>query len=497
MLIALEGAGTLTERLAGGIVHAIRDGRLEAGSRLPAQRILAEEMEISRNVVLAAYERLRLEGYLEARRGAGTFVRSILPSEGFYTKPEPVQAGTPSTRRSKRALRIERSFELARPKWAPGARSLELDFRYGPPAFRDLPFETFCRLLGRRYRRASRRQLDYGESTGARPLREAISRHLASARGVRSSANQVIVTQGTQEAIRLAAQVLIDPGDRVVVEDPGYLAARQTLVAHGARVLRGRLDERGLVPEVLQTNAPLPRMVYVTPSHQFPTGVVMPENRRIALLERAARAKAFVFEDDYDGELHHHGRPVPSLQGLDGDGRVLYAGSFSKSLFPALRLGYLIVPNAHVAEFEAEKMLSGGGSNTPLELAVADFIDGGHLERHVRRTRVANRPRRQALVEAVKEALGTRAEVGGARVGHHAVLWLRDTPPEAAVSIRGGARALGVGVYPVAPFYAGNPPCAGFLLGFASLEPNEIREGIFRLAEAVTQALPGWMDWLG
>jgi GntR family transcriptional regulator/MocR family aminotransferase len=339
--------------------------------------------------------------------------------------------------------------------------------------------------------------LDYGESTGARPLREAISRHLASARGVRSSANQVIVTQGTQEAIRLAAQVLIDPGDRVVVEDPGYLAARQTLVAHGARVLRGRLDERGLVPEVLQTNAPLPRMVYVTPSHQFPTGVVMPENRRIALLERAARAKAFVFEDDYDGELHHHGRPVPSLQGLDGDGRVLYAGSFSKSLFPALRLGYLIVPNAHVAEFEAEKMLSGGGSNTPLELAVADFIDGGHLERHVRRTRVANRPRRQALVEAVKEALGTRAEVGGARVGHHAVLWLRDTPPEAAVSIRGGARALGVGVYPVAPFYAGNPPCAGFLLGFASLEPNEIREGIFRLAEAVTQALPGWMDWLG
>ncbi len=486
MLIVFEGAGTLTERLARGIVHAIRDGRLESGNRLPAQRILAEEMEISRNVVVAAYERLRLEGYLEARRGSGTFVRSSLPSEGFYVEPEPVHAGMPSTRSSKRALRIERAFEHARPKWAPSARPLEFDFRYGPPAFRDLPFETFCRLLGRRYRQASRRQLDYGEPTGARPLRDAISRHLARARGVRSSPDQVVVTQGTQEAIRLAAQVLIDPGDRVVVENPGYLAARQTLVAHGARVLRGHVDERGLVPEVLRTNAPLPRMVYVTPSHQFPTGVVMPEGRRIALLERAARAKAFIFEDDYDGELHHHGRPVPSLQGLDGDGRVLYAGSFSKSLFPALRVGYLIVPKAHVAEFEAEKTLSGGGGNTPLELAVADFIDGGHLERHVRRTRVANRPRREALVEAVEDAFGTRAEVGGARVGHHAVLWLRDTPPEAAVSIRGRARALGVGVYPVAPFYAGSPPCAGFLLGYASLEPNEIREGILRLAEAVT-----------
>ncbi|MGB5811049.1 MAG: PLP-dependent aminotransferase family protein, partial [Polyangiales bacterium] len=263
MLIVLEGAGTLTERLARGIVQAIRDGRLEAGGRLPAQRILAEEMEISRNVVVAAYERLGAEGYLEARPGSGTFVRSSVPSEGFYMAPEPVHAGVPSTRSSKRASRIERAFEHARPKWTPGARALEFDFRYGPPAFRDLPFETFCRLLGRRYRRASRRQLDYGEPTGARSLRDAIARHLGRARGVRSSPEQVIVTQGTQEAIRLAAQVLIDPGDRVVVEDPGYLAARQALVAHGARVLRGRVDERGLVPEALRTHGPLPRMVYV------------------------------------------------------------------------------------------------------------------------------------------------------------------------------------------------------------------------------------------
>lgn len=487
MLIGLEGAGSLTERLARGIVHAIHGGGLDAGARLPSQRVLAEELGLSRNVVLAAYERLRAEGYLEARQGAGTFVRPSLPSEGFREEPEPVRAGAPPTRVSKRALRVQRAFEHVRPKWAPGSSALQFDFRYGPPAFRDLPFETFCRLLGRRYRRASRRQLDYGDPMGARPLRDAISRHLARSRGVRSSAAQIVVTRGTQEGIRLAAQVLIDPGDRVVMEEPGYLAARQTLSAYGARVLRGRVDERGLVPESLRTDAPAPRMVYVTPSHQFPTGVVMPEQRRVALLERAARVKAFVFEDDYDGELHQEGRPIPSLQGLDADGRVLYAGSFSKALFPALRLGYLVAPEALVATFEAEKTLCGGGGNTPLELAVADFIDGGHLDRHVRRTRVANRSRRAALVDAVREAFGAEAEVGGARVGHHAVLWLRDVPPRAAAPIRRRARALGVGVYPVAPFYAGAPPCAGFLLGYASLEPSDIREGILRLAKAVSR----------
>jgi GntR family transcriptional regulator/MocR family aminotransferase len=486
MLIDLEGEGTLTKRLVQGIRRAILDRRLEPGDQLPAQRVLADELEVSRNVVLAAYEDLRAEGYLEARQGSGTFVRASLPSEGFYANPEPIHVRAPPNRLSRRALRIERAFASARPRWAPGSRSPELDFRYGPPAFRNLPFETFCRLLGRRYRRASKLNLDYGSPLGAKPLREAISRHLTRSRGVRCTASQVIVTRGTQEAIRLAAQVLVDPGDRVLMEDPGYLAARHSLLAHGARVMRGPVDEEGLVPGAIRERPPMPRMIYVTPSHQFPTGVVMPQHRRIALLERAARAKAFVFEDDYDGELHHDGRPIPSLQGLDADGRVLYTGSFSKSLFPALCLGYLIVPSALLAAFEAEKTLSGGGGNTPLELAVADFIDGGHLERHLRRTRVANKVRRASLLDAVAEAFGPRVEVAGASAGHHAVLWLRDAPPEAAAPIRARAFSLGVGIYPIAPFYARSPPCTGFLLGYAGLEPTQIREGVARLSQAVS-----------
>ena len=484
----MDGAGTLTTRLTRGIRDAVLDGRLRPGDKLPAQRALADELDVSRNVVVAAYDALSEEGYLEARQGAGTFVRTTIPTEGFHTELEPLDLDRPRVRLSKRSQRTSREIERARLRWAPGSERLELDFRYGPPAFRDVPLETLYRLLSRRYRRASKAALDYGDPAGAQALREAIGRHLARWRGVRCEATQVIVTRGTQEALRIAVGVLVDPGERVVLEDPGYLAARHTLAAHGARVLQGPVDRWGLSPKAIRSKPPRPRLVFVTPSHQFPTGVVMPLARRIEVLERAANVGAFVFEDDYDGELRHHGPAIPSLQSLDGGGCVLYAGSFSKSLFPSLRIGYLVVPTNLLPAFQAEKALSDAGGNTPLQLAVADFLEGGHLDRHLRRIRVANKARVAALIEAVRESFGQSAEVSGAGAGHHVVLWLRDLPHQAAAAIRTRARALGVGVYPLAPFYAKAPPRAGFLLGYAGLEPPQIREGIARLAEAVASS---------
>ena len=485
MLLNLEGTGTLQERLARAIRDSIHQGQLTPGDRLPAQRTLSKELSISRNVVLAAFEALRAEGYLEGRQGSGTYVCRELPEHTFDVSIPPVRFGARPSFLSKRARRIERASEVSRPRWAPSPRHVEIDFRYGPPAFRDLPFETFCRILGRRYRRATKRHLDYGPPTGALALREAVSRHLARARGVRCTAGQVVITRGTQEAIRLVAEVLVDPGDRVLMEDPGYLAARHVLIAHGARVVSGSLDGAGLHPSGVHTDERAPRLVWSTPSHQFPTGVIMPLDRRVALLKRAASARAMVLEDDYDGELRHDGQPIPSLQGLDADGRVLYAGGFSKSLFPALRIGYLVVPDGFEQAFEREKSLSDAGGNTPLQLAVADFIDGGHLERHLRRTRQANKIRRAALSSAVEECFGGTARISGASAGHHAILWLPDLPAEVADAIRGRARALRVGVYPISPFYTKPPPYTGFLLGYASLEPDQIREGIQRLVQAI------------
>ena len=485
MLVELEGKGTLGRRLARGVRTAIRAGRLQPGDRLPAQRVLADTVGVSRNVVVAAYGALIEEGYLESRRGAGTYVCTDLPAEQTYEHGA-IAFGPAPARLSKRARRLSQAFERAQPIWAPPSRRPMIDFRYGPPGFRDLPFETFCRILGRRFRRASKSHLDYGDPAGAPPLREAIARHLGRTRGVHCDASRVIVTRGTQEAVRLAAEVLLDPGDRVIMEEPGYLAARHALSAHGAHVLRGRVDAQGLSPRAIRARS-APRMVYVTPSHQFPTGVVMPLSRRLALLERAAEVNAFLFEDDYDGELRHDGHPIPSLQGLDGDGRVVYAGSFSKSLFPALRIGYLVASQALLPAFRGEKTLADAGGNTPLQLAVADFIDKGHLERHLRRTRVANQARRAALLESVRVYFGERAEIAGAGAGHHVVLWFKATHANSAPRIRARARDLGVGIYPIAPFYAGEPPCAGFLLGYAGLTPEQIAQGIALLAKATRE----------
>lgn len=486
-MISLEGIGTLTERLARGIRRAIHAGELGPGERLPAQRTLADDLALSRNVVLAAFEALRDEGYVEARRGSGTYVRPVVPVPGPELDAKPWRFSDKSLRLSARAHRTEAAFDVARLRWAPSSYRVELDFRYGPPAFRDLPFETFCRLLGRRYRRASKSALDYAPPAGADALREALAGHLSRARGVRCDPGQVLITRGTQEAVRLAAEVLVDPGDRVVVEEPGYLAAKHLLRTHGARIVPGPVDGEGLSPTSVSLGRDAPRLVYVTPSHQFPLGAVMPLERRRALLERVAAVNAAVLEDDYDGELRHEGRPIASLQGLDGDGRVLYTGSFSKSLFPALRVGYLVVPPGLVPAFEAAKTLSDAGGNTPLQLAIADFISRGHLDRHLRRTRVANKARRTALLQAVRARMGDRAEVQGEEAGHHVVLWLREVPRTAGPRIRADARALGVGVYPIEPFYDEPPDRVGFLLGYAGLEPAEIDEGVARLS----RALPG------
>ena len=500
MWIRLSGEGSLFRQVYGALRAEILARRLAPGTRLPATRELARELGVSRNTVIQAYEQLLDEGYAAARTGSGTYVAEILPEDrvqvrgakraaagGREVLRAPARLERHPGRAPALAARAQRALDAV-PRdlaWGMPRRRLPYDFRYGEPAFGDLPLETWWRLTARRGRRATAAQLGYGTPGGAPELRSALAGYLQRARGVRCEPAQVIVVNGTQQAIDLVLRVLVDAGDRVALEDPHYTGFSFALRAHGAEILPVPVDEEGLVASVLE-DAPPFRGVFVTPSHQFPTGGILPLARRLQLLACAARRGAFVVEDDYDGEFRYDGRPIECLQGLDEDGRVLYVGSTSKLLFPALRIGWLVAPEPLAPMFQQAKVLADTGTATLEQLVLADFILGGHLERHVRRSRARNAARREALVAALDRHLGDEAALLGTGAGLHGVLSIPRLPMRREAELRKACAARGVGIYPIAPYYLTRPPPrAAFLLGFSALEENEIAEGIGRLAEAL------------
>jgi GntR family transcriptional regulator/MocR family aminotransferase len=296
-----------------------------------------------------------------------------------------------------------------------------------------------------------------------------------------------VVVNGSQQAIDLAARVLLDAGDAVVIEEPGFEGARHAFRTAGARIVPGLVDTDGLDPAVLAGDGGRARLLHVTPSHQYPLGGVMPYPRRVAVLEWAARAQAWVLEDDYDGEYRYAGRPVEALKSLDDGDRVLYVGTFSKVMFPALRIGYLVLPPALVEPFVRAKALVDGGSPVLEQDALADFIASGEFERHVRRSRVRSGARRATLLDALARELGDAVEIAGANAGLHVVAWLRDVALGDLRTVVRRAAAAGVGVYPVTPHYVTPPKRAGLLLGYASLPERDIRAGVAKLGEVLTR----------
>jgi len=369
--------------------------------------------------------------------------------------------------------------------WEPNRDVLPYDFRYGPPSFTDFPHETWCRVMARRARRVTIRDLDYGAPEGLPALREAISDYVARARAITCTPEQVLVVNGSQQALDLAARVLVDPGDVVLMEEPHYRGARTVMRAAGAKIETIAVDEHGLRPADLAGRRTLSRLAIVTPSHQFPTGAVMPLGRRLELLSWARRSGACVFEDDYDSEYRYSGRPIEALAALDNSGCVIYAATFSKVMFPSLRLGYMILPDRLVEPFRSAKALMDTGGPVFPQAALVDFIREGHFERHLHRTRTRNSSRRAAMLEAIERYLGSAAHISGINAGLHLVLWLRDLPASRARELRMRAARAGVGVYPVAPFYLNPPRHVGLLLGYAPMPEKQIAEGIRRLASVV------------
>jgi GntR family transcriptional regulator / MocR family aminotransferase len=498
VLPTLDGQGPLHAQVYRAIRDDILNRTLAPVERVPPTRTLAAHLRVSRNTVVRAYEQLLAEGYLEARIGAaGTVVASTLPQDRFGSSASKASASRQTPRAAEARLAVagarilagarasSESLGLPALTWELTPPRIPYDFRPGRAAFADVPYARWCRLLGARARRARLRDLDYGPPQGRLELREAIANRLRRLRGINARPDRVVIVNGTQQALDLICRVLLDPGDRVLIEEPHYTGARSAFISAGAELVQATVDDQGIQVPTATASRRKVRLAYVTPSHQFPTGVVMPVARRLELLNWASHHDAFVVEDDYDSEYRYDGPPLQALAGLDREGRVIYVGTFSKILFPALRLGYLVLPESLVEPIAAAKAVGDTGTSALEQLALADFISEGHFDRHLRRTNISNAARRNALVDAVRKEFGTRAEVCGANSGLHLLVWLKGKRGGRIDDVFHKALAAGVGLYPVDPFYLRPPPRTGVVLGYAPLRERDIREGIRRLAAAL------------
>jgi GntR family transcriptional regulator/MocR family aminotransferase len=498
-VLQLDGTGRLYQQVCRALRGEILSGRLASGERVPSTREIANLLNISRNTAVMAYEQLLAEGYIKARLGAaGTVVAPILPPDGYVSRPAlPGAARLTSSRRTRpkiaaagerflmSARACSQSLGLSKLTWELTPPHIRYDFRPGRASFADLPYALWCRLLGARARRASLSDLEYGPPAGRRELREAISTRLRRLRGLNADPDRIVIVNGTQQALDLISRVLLNPGDRVLIEEPHYTGARCAFMAAGAELVFSQVDDHGIrIPKPVAGKRAW-RLVYVTPSHQFPTGAVLSIERRLELLAWAARLGAVIVEDDYDGEYRYDGQPLQALGGLDREGCTIYVGTFSKILFPALRLGYLVLPKSLVEPFVATKAIGDTGTAALEQLALADFIDAGHFDRHLRRTTASNAARRKALVAALREHFGDRAEVCGANAGLHVFAWLKGKSGGPIGDVSGRAEKAGIGLYTADPFYAKPPDRTAILLGYAPLRERDIREGIRRLAAAL------------
>lgn len=397
-----------------GLRRAILEARLSPGQRVPSTRALAEDLGISRLPVLTAYDQLLHEGYLEGRTGSGTFVSAAIPDD--LLTPQPADANAPA-RRSKRAMRA-----APRPRDEGGLGP----FRMSLPALDRFPHPIWARLVCRRARMLRPAEMAYGDPAGLVALRVAVAEYLGAARAVRCEVEQILIVSGSQAAARLAATVLLRPGDRVAVEEPGSPLIRAALGAEGADVVPIPVDDEGMSVAALPRGGGRVRAAYVTPSHQYPLGTSMTAARRLALLDWAHREGAWLLEDDYDSEYRYVSRPLGSLQGMDAHERVIYIGTFSKVLFPAIRVGYVVVPSALRQRFVDARETFDLFSPTLYQLVLADFLREGHFARHLRRMRGVYRARRDALLTGLARHCASRLSVINADAGLHLAVLLKD-----------------------------------------------------------------------
>jgi GntR family transcriptional regulator/MocR family aminotransferase len=455
--------------------EAIVGRGLRGGERIPSTRALASELGISRIPVLNAYAQLLAEGYFRSRVGAGTFVSSSLPGMQTGTVEKSVRlerAPRKSRPVAQLALAIPR---YERPAWVGGRGA----FSVSQLAYDAFPLRAWSKLVARYWRNLRLGALHYGAPMGSRELRKAIAAYLRAARSVNCEWQQIMIVSGSQQALDISARVLLEEGSPVWVEEPGYWLTQNILIAAGCRLVPVPVDEDGLDVAAGVARCRAARAVYVAPSHQYPMGATMSASRRLQLLEWAQRTGAWIVEDDYDSEYRYDSKPIASLQGLDHSSRVIYIGTFSKVLFPALRMGYVVIPVELVEHFLATRNAMDVSPPHQFQAVVADFIQEGHFSRHIRRMRVTYAERREELVSCIRKELGSMLQLHGAEAGLH----LTVTLPSGYRDLEIAARAAGqnLWLWPLSPSYIGSGSQQGFILGFGGVAAAEIPQAVRQL----------------
>ncbi len=477
-IVAVDRASAtpLYRQIYEGYREAIVERRLRGGQRVPSTRSLAADLQISRIPVLNAFEQLLAEGYFESRAGAGTFVARSLPDEPLMPDDR-AAARRPTARPGRRVVSRGPAVLLrSEPKpWLKGWGA----FRVSEPAVDQFPFQVWSSLVARHCRNPRGSLLNYGDPMGHGPFREAIATYLRTARAVRCEPEQIMVVSGSQQALEVSARVLLDPHSRVWVEEPGYGGARDVLTMVGALLVPVPVDDQGLDVAAGIARCPKARAAYVTPSHQYPLGVTMSASRRLQLLNWAQRNGSWIIEDDYDSEYRYESLPVAALQGLDRDSRVIYIGTFSKVLFPALRLGYVVIPDDLVARFVAVRETMDIFPPTFYQPVLTDFISEGHFARHLRRMRLLYSERRDALVDAIREQFGAALQVLGSHAGMHLVATLSKGSPDRQISVQ--AARQGLWVMPLSTCYLGPVSRHGLVLGYGGTGTTGLRDAVRRL----------------
>ena len=477
MHLEFDGSGPLHGQLTRALKDAIAQRRLVAGARLPATRELARDLRLSRNTVLAAYEQLGAEGYIEGRVGSGSYVAEIAARA----------PAAPAARARKPQLApFAKSALEQRANLPPGHRRkpVRYNLEYGVPLVTPALQSTWRRALGRA---ADDTVLDYPPAEGLPELRRAIAGYLARRRGLVADPDDIVIVAGVQQGLDLCARSLLQPGETAAIEEPHYQGARQALLAHGARIAPVPVDADGLDVAALPVAGA--KLVCVTPSHQFPTGALLSLPRRMALLEWAARHDAWIVEDDYDGEFRYDVRPIAALKSLDRGERVIYLGSFSKVMFPALRLGYLVVPPSLRDALRAAKWLCDRGCPAIEQHALALLIGDGRFERMLRRTGRMLTERRSALLRGLSRHCAGLVEVDGTSAGMHVTAWLVKHRRDAVDAVIAAGEARDLGLYPITPYYATRAPRAGLLLGYSATAPRDLGEATRRLGDALRATL--------
>jgi GntR family transcriptional regulator / MocR family aminotransferase len=453
---------------------AIVEGRLRAGERVPSTRALAIELNISRIPILEAYAQLLAEGYFESRVGACTVVSRALPDQVITPQARVSKLTRISHRPRPLSVRSSKVLPVETGPWGRGWGA----FGVSQVAYEHFPFLIWNSLVARHCRNIHAKSLDYGNPLGSRELREAVATYLRTARAVRCEAEQIMIVSGSQQALEITTCVLLDPGSRVWMEEPGYRFARSVFASNGCLIVPVPVDGEGFNVAAGIERCPKARVVLVSPSHQYPLGATMSASRRLQLLEWAERSGSWIIEDDYDSEYRYESMPIASLQGLDKNSRVIYVGTFSKVLFPSLRLGYLVIPPDLVDRFVAVRVAMDIAPCGFFQKVLADFIQEGHFSRHIRRMRLLYNERRNVLLESIRTELGAGAEVTGGQAGMHLTVAIKGISDK-EIAIR--ATKQNLWLVPLSSSYLRKATRQGFILGFGSTAAEDIPKAVRKM----------------